>query len=402
MPRDLATRDADGVTARPISKRDTAQYEEHKGGFLAEDRRIVGLKHPNIVHCLDYTEANGTAYLVMEYEGGLPLAELLRQREQAGQPLTEKEIKQVILPLLDGLEAAHAQDILHRDIKPDNIFVRRADEQPVLIDFSAAKEGYSRQAKSLRQTHTPGYAPLEQMEVAGKLGPWTDIYAVGATMWRMINNQPRPSPYGPILSPPDVLDRNVVFRGGTDPLTPAVQLGVGRFTFAFLRVIDKRLALRETDRFQSVGELRRMLEGVAAMVRTTQHARHRRLRRTPEGTATRAPRQIVIKAKKPTVFNRKVLLVSVLAVTSLGATGYWYSQAHLPQVVELAQRQTEQQQRREASEATRLVEERRLAEELRRIAEAMTEKAWRDTEIAQKQVDQQRRRETAESARLAE
>ena len=135
LPTDLATREGD--TVQPINSEAEAAYRHFLAGFLAEARRLVRLRHNHIVRCLDFIEANGTAYLVMDYEDGLSLADLMRQRESNGaSPLDEEQIKHIILPILDGLKAAHAQDILYRDIKPDNIFVRRADEQPALIDFS--------------------------------------------------------------------------------------------------------------------------------------------------------------------------------------------------------------------------------------------------------------------------
>ena len=193
----------------------------------------------------DFFRANGTAYLVMDFEDGLPLSELLQQREAANDPLDEDEVKRIILPLLEGLAVVHAHDVLHRDIKPANIFIRRATEQPVLIDFGAAKQDYSQHSKSA-WAYTEGYAPIEQVEEAGKLGPWTDIYAIGATMWRIIA----------AANPPKVESRlAALLRDGPDPLTPAVEVGKGQFSPAFLQVVDKCLALKEQSRYQSVAEL---------------------------------------------------------------------------------------------------------------------------------------------------
>ena len=110
----------------------------------------------------------------------------------AGQPFTEADLRAVIDPLLEGLEVVHRAGVLHRDIKPGNIFVRRPDDitgrpaQPVLIDFGAAKQNYLSLHSRSQAPYTPGYAAYEQVSSEGEIGPWTDIYAVGALMWRMV------------------------------------------------------------------------------------------------------------------------------------------------------------------------------------------------------------------------
>ena len=183
LPAGIAVRDATAV--QPLSSHARGDYEEGLRRFMEEAKRLLQFNQPNLVRCRDFFRANGTAYLVMDFEDGLSLAELLRQREAAQDPFDEDDLRRIILPLLDGLAVVHEHAVLHRDIKPANIFIRRATEQPVLIDFGAAKQDYSQHSKSA-WSHTDGYAPIEQVEEAGQLGPWTDIYAIGATMWRII------------------------------------------------------------------------------------------------------------------------------------------------------------------------------------------------------------------------
>ncbi|WP_018137564.1 MULTISPECIES: serine/threonine-protein kinase, partial [unclassified Thioalkalivibrio] len=147
LPQELAMRE--GVTVHPLSTESGVDYEEGRQRFLQEARQLVRFSsHPNIVTCTDFFEANGTAYLVMEYEDGLPLSGLLAGREGQGRPLEESEILGLLRPIVAGLAEVHAQDVLHRDIKPGNIFIRRSDEQPVLLDFGAAKVEFSKHSKS--------------------------------------------------------------------------------------------------------------------------------------------------------------------------------------------------------------------------------------------------------------
>ena len=130
----------------------------------------------------------------------------------------EKELRHLLRPLLEGLATVHAEDVLHRDIKPGNVFVRRRDEQPVLLDFGAAKEDFSKHSKS-QAPHTPGYAAPEQVEDEGHLGPWTDVYAVGALMWRVATG----------TVPPSAESRSfALVRGPADPLVIDEGTGGGR------------------------------------------------------------------------------------------------------------------------------------------------------------------------------
>lgn len=243
LPPEIAVRE--GTEVHPLSSQSRGNYDEGLRRFLEEAKRLVQFNHSNVVRCRDFFRANGTAYLVMDYEDGLPLSELLRRREEQGKPLDEDEIKQIILPLLDGLAVIHKHDVLHRDIKPSNIFVRKSTEEPVLIDFGTAKQGFSEHSKSV-WAYTQGYAPMEQIEKDGKLGPWTDIYAVGAVMWRIVSGE----------NPPRAEDRmSAKARGKPDPMKPATEIGKSRFSAELLQAIDKCLPLEEKDRHQSAKDL---------------------------------------------------------------------------------------------------------------------------------------------------
>ena len=259
LPIELALRE--GASVHPRSAACRAGYEDGLRRFRDEARALIEFQaHPSIVSCRDFFRANGTAYLVMEHEDGMPLSELLLRREEAGRPFDEADLLAVMVPLLEGLRQVHEAGMLHRDIKPSNILVRREDERPVLIDFGAAKQVAAERSKSLAP-FTEGYAALEQVG-EGALGPWTDVYAVGAVMWRIAagGNPPWAPPH-----PVKVEKRaNAVVRATADPMPSARKLGAGRFSPGVLDAIDRCLKLNEKERVRDCGELLGLLRGATA------------------------------------------------------------------------------------------------------------------------------------------
>ena len=268
LPLELAVRE--GATVQVRSPESQAPYEDGLRRFLEEARSLIQFQqHPNIVTCRDFFRRNGTAYLVMDYEDGESLTELLQRREAEGRPFGEADLKAVIEPLLEGLRQVHAAGMLHRDIKPGNILVRREDERPVLLDFGAAKQEVAERTKSLAP-YTDGYAALEQIADDGQLGPWTDLYAVGAVMWRMVAGGNRPwEPPNPVK-----VERraNALVRSTADPMPRAVDLGAERFSAGVLQAIDGCLRLSEAEREQSSEQLLAALRGTDARVDPEIHA----------------------------------------------------------------------------------------------------------------------------------
>ncbi len=256
LPAELAVREGSSVQVK--SGAYNSPYEDGLRRFRDEARALIDFQsHPSIVSCREFFRANGTAYLVMEHEHGLPLSALLQQREAAGRPFGEEDLLAVMAPLLDGLARVHEAGVLHRDIKPGNILVRRLDEHPVLIDFGAAKQAVAEHSKSMAP-YTDGYAALEQVG-EGELGAWTDLYAVGAVMWRMVagGNPPWAPP-----NPVKVEKRaNAVVRGSADPMPSARELGAGRFSPGVLDAIDRCLKLNEKERMRDCGQLLGLLHG---------------------------------------------------------------------------------------------------------------------------------------------
>ena len=251
LPVELAVRE--GATVQPRSGTERKDFAEGLRRFRDEAQALIDFdSHPSIVSCREFFRAHGTAYLVMGYEDGESLAEVLARREAEGRPFAAADLLGVMRPVLEGLERVHAAGVLHRDIKPSNILIRRRDGRPVLIDFGAAKQATARFSKS-QAPYTEGYAALEQVADAGKLGPWTDMYGVGAVMWRMVAGGKRPwEPPHPVR----VEQRSHAALGGTeDPMPSARELGEGRFPSQMLEVIDRCLRLRETERMQGSREL---------------------------------------------------------------------------------------------------------------------------------------------------
>src|SRR3954471_8993494 len=147
--------------------------------FFEEGRALTRFSHPNVVRVLNFFRANDTVYLVMRYERGRTLHEHLVQHRG---PLDETWIRMTFAQLLNGLREVHTAKLLHLDIKPANIFLRN-DGSPLLIDFGAARQTLSAEGAKLPPTYTPGFAAPEQYARPGELGPWTDIYSVGATAY---------------------------------------------------------------------------------------------------------------------------------------------------------------------------------------------------------------------------
>ena len=258
LPIELAIRE--GMAVRPRSSSDSLDYEDGLRRFRDEARALMQFRnHPTIVTCREFFQEHGTAYLVMEFEDGLPLAQVLATRESEGRPFEEADLFAVMVPLVEGLRDVHEAGLLHRDIKPSNILIRSRDQHPVLIDFGTAKQLVAKQTKSMAP-FTEGYAALEQVADAGELGPWTDLYGVGAVMWRMVAGGQRPwEPPHPVR----VESRShAAVAGANDPLPPASQLGKSRFSREVLDAIDACLRLREKDRVQSCRDLLRTLQAV--------------------------------------------------------------------------------------------------------------------------------------------
>ena len=188
----VCQRDGNSTTISVSNAENTNSFEQQREKFKKEARRLRSLSNPHIVKVYDLFEENGTAYYVMDYVDGENLSARLKRTNA---PLAESEVRNYSNQILDGLEAIHNEGMFHLDIKPANIMV---DSHNVvkLIDFGASKQqsAVGGATMSTGISYTNGYAPSEQMAQSyDKFGPWTDFYALGATMYKLLTNQDPPS-----------------------------------------------------------------------------------------------------------------------------------------------------------------------------------------------------------------
>lgn len=240
LPIELAVREGD-FSVHPLTENHGKQYKWGLDRFLTEARTLAKFEHPNIVRVLNVFEENNTAYMVMSYEEGESLQEMLSRRKT----LEEGEIMNILFPIMGGLDKVHNMGFIHRDIKPANIFLRK-DASPVLLDFGSARQALGIETKTLTSLISPGYAPFEQYySKSDAQGPWTDIYGLGATLYRAISG----------FSPVDAVDRSrSILKGSKDAFIKAVEVGKGRYSERFLAAVDHALEFKEEDRPQSISE----------------------------------------------------------------------------------------------------------------------------------------------------
>ncbi len=163
--------------------------------FFEEGRALARISHPNVVSVVNFFRANETVYMVMAYESGRSLQDhILRQRDKGLNPiLSEKFIRKVFNQVINGLREVHANKLLHLDLKPANIYLR-VDGTPILLDFGAARQTLKTDMPKLYPMYTPGFAPPELYSKTAQLGPWSDIYSIGATMFAsMVGAPPQPA-----------------------------------------------------------------------------------------------------------------------------------------------------------------------------------------------------------------
>jgi len=228
----------DGTTVAPTDSSSEEIYDLGRRKFLEEAKILWNLsrpeRHPNIVSVRSLFEIHGTAYMVMDFESGVSLSEMLH----AGQTFDEKSLLAIIRPIAEGLDRAHRAGVLHRDIKPANILIDKS-ERPVLIDFGSARFE-SGQATNTKVTfYTPPYAAIEQYVKTFPQGAWTDIYALGVVLYQCVTGE----------KPPEVLER---LHGGLgQSLSARSWPGYSR---AFTRAVDAGMAIRPQERPQSISD----------------------------------------------------------------------------------------------------------------------------------------------------
>ncbi|MEM7256816.1 MAG: serine/threonine-protein kinase [Pseudomonadota bacterium] len=247
LPSIFAYRSSD-FTATPLTEDHGENYQWGLNSFLNEARTLAQFKHRNVVQVQTVFEEHNTAYMVMEYEQGDPLDTLIKNRgDQLDQPFFEN----LLFLVMDGLQAIHDAGFIHRDIKPANLYIRD-DGSPVLIDFGSARETSQQKTSEMTTLVSQGYTPLEQYSPNfGEQGPWTDIYALAASVY-----------HGVIGSKPeDALNRSAsLLSSKPDPLPALAPMQIEGYSPTFLQAIDSALALKPEDRPQSLAQWRQAFE----------------------------------------------------------------------------------------------------------------------------------------------
>lgn len=241
LPINLAQRGAD-FKVYPKSEQAAALFKHGLKCFFEEGLSLAHINHPNIVRVTNFFRANDTVYMVMHFEDGVTLQDFILKENT---PPNEQMLKSIFIALLHGIREVHAKKILHLDIKPANIFIRK-DGSPVLLDFGSARQTLNHQQPALIPSFTPGFAAPEQHDDHPLLGPWSDIYSIGATMYSCI-----------IKAAPMPANQRIE----NDILKPASALNTDRYSEDFLNLIDQCLALDPLLRPQSVLALQKDLIG---------------------------------------------------------------------------------------------------------------------------------------------
>ena len=231
--RDCRTNDS---TVWSYSKSTQVFFEEGREKFINEAKTIAKFRNvPEIVGVIDFFRENQTAYIVMEYLDGQTLKQYLKVK---GGKIPADELLRMMKPLIASLGKLHAQGLIHRDISPDNIMIMK-DGSIKILDFGGARDFVSQNGKSMSVLVKHGYAPEEQYRSRGDQGPWTDVYALCATMYRCITGK----------IPPEALDRLY-----EDELKPISSFGVN-CPKCIEQAITKGLSVRKDGRYQSMEEL---------------------------------------------------------------------------------------------------------------------------------------------------
>ncbi len=208
--------------------------------FFDEGLALAKIEHKNIVRVINFFRANDTVYMVMEYELGKSLQEYILGQEGL---VSERFIRRVFSQLSNGLREVHTQKLLHLDIKPANVYIRM-DGSPVLLDFGSARQLLNITHDKITPSFTPGYASPEQYYDRKLMGPWSDIYSIGATMYSCLSR-----------TAPLAADQRIK----NDLLTPAVKVGKDQFSKSLLEIIDQCLSLDYLERPQSLLALQKLL-----------------------------------------------------------------------------------------------------------------------------------------------
>lgn len=311
FPRDFVARD--GTTVIPTSAQEKTDFGWALNRFVDEATTLARFRHPGIVQVLQILkDENNSAYMVLEFIKGRSFDAWLKELPS---PPDEGALKAVIAPVFDALKAVHENGVVHRDIAPDNIYIRDTG-QAVLLDFGAAKQSFAQHSRTMNLIVKDGYSAPEQYYQEGRQGPWTDIYAFAAVLYRAIAGQ----------RPVDAMARLDAFNNGEpDPLKPLVELAPKGYSTAFLAAVEKALAPQARARPQSLQEWETGLFGAAGAAGQLARAMQEAAAETGQKTTP-----VKKSGKKPLVLAGSALAIAagivafaVLGGLSDGAEDAW-------------------------------------------------------------------------------
>jgi len=237
MPAALASRKG-GELSPVIAPEHLNTYRIGLKCFFEEGRALASIYHPNIVRVLNFFRANDTVYMVMHYESGRSLQEhIVRNRSKERKDvLTERFIRRVFSQVMNGLREVHSNRLLHLDVKPANVYLRM-DGTPILLDFGAARQTLQRDISKTYPMYTPGFAPPELYKRDAELGPWTDVYSVGACIYACMSGMP-----------PQESDQ----RLKEDKMPNVLRAFRGTYSAELISMVDRCLRLNSLERPQTV------------------------------------------------------------------------------------------------------------------------------------------------------
>ncbi|WP_457644979.1 protein kinase domain-containing protein [Profundibacter sp.] len=308
FPNTLCRRSYARVGAR--SRAHQAEFKSVIDLFVQEAKSLAKLNHPNIVGVHQVFEDNDTAYMALDYIEGFDLLETL---EDGGERLPPAEINKILRKILGAVDYLHGQNILHRDISPDNILIDKKTSEPLLIDFGAAREEVSKASRVLSALRVvkDGYSPQEFYVNGSKQGPSSDLYALAASFYHLITGE----------MPTDSQTRLAALAADEDdPYLPLAGRIEG-YDEAFLAAIDKALNVLPKDRIQTAKEWMEMISGGVSELPTASKS---------------AAVSAETKEDEPTKSGSKMLMMTtaILLVTAGGGYAVWKGMAPAP--VEIA------------------------------------------------------------------
>lgn len=302
FPRDFVSRE--GTTVAPTGAREKTDFDWALGKFVDEATTLARFDHPGIVRVLQILkEENNSAYMVLEFVNGTSLDAWLKQH---GKPPDEAEIKRVLAPMVEALQVVHDNNIVHRDIAPDNIFIRE-NGKAVLLDFGSARQTANQFSRTMNLVVKDGYSAPEQYYTEGRQGPWTDVYAFAAVIYRALTGK----------RPVDAMARlDAINNGEPDPIEPLAEATQkGFYSPEFIAAVEAGLAPQVKSRPQSLSAWRPALFGEAAPAGAASSS----ARPTTEAPARRANER---KQKRSRVAPVLATLAGVAMLAAIGVLLY--------------------------------------------------------------------------------